>query len=52
MIPESEIQECQQHKVKSKIRNIFINKKILEEYTVKIYEIDPCFYEHQKKNTN
>ena len=27
MIPESEILECPEHKIKSKIGNIFVNKK-------------------------
>ena len=27
----------------------FVNEKILEEYSVKIYEIDPYFYEHYRK---
>ena len=49
MIRGSEISECPEHKVKSKIGNIFVNEKILEEYSVKIYEIDPYFYEHYKK---
>ena len=49
MIPESEIPECPEHKVKSKIGNIFVNQKILEEYSVKIYEIDSYFYEHYKE---
>ena len=31
---------------------MFVNKKILEEYLVKNYEIDPYFYEYYKKNTN
>ena len=26
-----------------------MNKKILEEYSVKIYKIDPYFYEHHKE---
>ena len=26
-----------------------MNGKILEEYSLKIYEIDPYFYEHYKK---
>ena len=34
---------------KSKIGNIFVNEKILEENSVKIYEIDPYFYEHYRK---
>ena len=29
---------------------MFGNEKIIEEYNVKIYEIDPYFYEHCKKN--
>ena len=49
MIPESEISECLEHKVKSKLGKIFVNKKILEEYCVKIYEIDIYFYEHYKE---
>ena len=46
MIPESP--ECPEHKVKSKIRNIFVNENILEEYSAKIYKINPYFYEHYK----
>ena len=34
---------------KSKIGNIFVNEKILEENSVKIYEIDPYFYENYRK---
>ena len=49
MIPVSEIPECPEHEVKSKIGNIFVNEKILEEYSVKIYKIDPYFYEHYKE---
>ena len=30
----------------------FVNEKIFEEYSVKIYEIDPYFYEHYKENTS
>ena len=41
MIPDSQIVECPEYEVKSKIGNIFLNEKILEEYSVKIYEIDP-----------
>ena len=56
IIPESEIPECLEHEVKSNIGNIFVNKKVLEEYSVKIYKIDPCFCENtswQKwKNTS
>ena len=32
--------------LKSKIGIIFANEKILEEHSVKVYEIDPYFYEH------
>ena len=49
MIPEFEISECLEHEVKSKIGNIFVNEKIIEEYSVKIYKIDPYFYEHYKE---
>ena len=48
MIPESKIPECPERKVKSKIGTIFVNKKIVEECSVKIYEIDSYFYEHYK----
>ena len=49
MIPDSEIAECPEYEVKSKIGNIFVNDKILEEYSVKIYEINPYFFEHYRK---
>ena len=49
MIPDSEIAECLEYEGKSKMGNIFVNEKILEEYSVKIYETDPCFYEHYRK---
>ena len=49
MIPESEISECPEHETKSNIRNIFVKDKILGEYSVKIYKIDPYFYEHYKE---
>ena len=53
MVPDSEILVCPEHEVKSKIRTIFVNEKMLEEYSVKIYEIDAYFYEHyRKKNTS
>ena len=47
--PDSEIPECPEFEVKSKIGKLFMNEKILEEYSVKIYEIDPYFYEHHKE---
>ena len=48
-IPEYKIYESIEHKVKSKIGKIFLNEDILEEYSVKIYEIDLYFSEHYKK---
>ena len=53
MIPEFEITKCPEHEVKSKIGTIFVKEKILEEYSVRIHEIDLYFYKHyKKKNTN
>ena len=52
MIPDSEIPKCPEFEVKSKIGNIFKNHNLLEEYSVKIYEIDPCFCEYYEKNTS
>ena len=49
MIPDNEISVCPEYEVKSKIGTIFINEEVLEEYSVKIYEIDPYFYEHYNK---
>ena len=48
-IPEYQIYESIEHKVKSKIGTIFVNEDILEEYSVRIYEIDPYFSERYKK---
>ena len=48
-IPEYKIYESIEHKVKSKIGKIFLNEETLEEYSVKIYEIDPYFSEHYQK---
>ena len=50
-IPDHEISVSIEHKEKSKIGTIFVNKKILKEYSVKIYKIDLYFSEHYKKNT-
>ena len=47
---ESEIPECAEYKVKSKIKNTFVNEKILEEYSVKIFEIDTYFMSIAEKN--
>ena len=38
-----------EHKVKSKIGTISVNEDILEEYSVKIYEIDLHFSENYEK---
>ena len=51
MIPDSEIPKCLELEVKSKIGQIFKNQNLLEEYSVKIYEVDPCFYEHYDKES-
>ena len=48
-IPDYEISESIEHKVKSKIGTIFVNEEILEEYSVKIYEIDPYFSKNYEK---
>ena len=49
MIPDSEIRKCPEFEVKSKIGKLFTNEKILEKYSVRIYEIGPYFYEHNKE---
>ena len=43
MIPDFEIPKCPEFEVKSKVGKIF---NPLEEYSVRIYEIDLYFYEH------
>ena len=48
-IPEDEISQCAEYKIKSKIGKIFVDKKALEEYCVKFYETDFCFYEHYEE---
>ena len=42
-ILESEIPESPEYEVKSKIGDMFANEKILEEYSVKVYKINPYF---------
>ena len=49
MILDFEISVCPEHEIKSKIGIIFVNEEILEEYSVKIYEIDPYFCENYKE---
>ena len=50
MISDYEISNCPEHEVKSKTGTIFANEKMLEEYFVKIFEIDPYFYDNYKEN--
>ena len=53
MIPDYQIPKCPEFEVKSKIGNIFKKHNPLEEYSVRIYEIDLYFYEHYgKKKTS
>ena len=49
MIPYSEIPKCPEFEVKSKIGKIFKKHNPIEEYSVRIYEIGPYFYEHYQK---
>ena len=49
MIPDSQIPKCPEFEFKSKIGKLFMNEKILAEYFVRIYDIDPYFYEHHKE---
>ena len=48
-IPEHESYKSIEHRLKSKLGKIFVNQKILEEYSAKIYEIDFYFSENYKK---
>ena len=49
MIPDSEIPKCPEFEVKSKIGKIFKKHNPLEDFSVRIYEIDLYFYEHYEK---
>ena len=49
MIPDSEIPKCPKFEVKSKIGKIFKNQNTLEEYSVRIYKIDPYFCKRYEK---
>ena len=49
MIPDFEIPDCPEFEVKSKIGKYFMNENILEEYSVKVYGIDPFFYKDHKQ---
>ena len=48
-MPDHQISVSIEHNVKSKIGTIFSNEDILEEYSVKNYEVDPYFSEHYEK---
>ena len=52
MISDFEIPKCSEFEVKPKIRKILKNHNFLEEYSVKIYEIDSYFYKHYEKKKN
>ena len=49
MIPDSEIPKCPEFEFKSKRGKILKKHNPFEEYSVRIYEIDPYFYEHYEK---
>ena len=49
MIPDYKVSVSIEHKVKSKIGTKFVNEDTLEEYSVKIYEIDCYFSENYEK---
>ena len=49
MIPGSEIATCPEFEAKSKIEKIFEKHNPLEEYSVKIYEIDSYFSKYYEK---
>ena len=49
LIPDSEIPNCPEFEVKSKIEKLFKKHNNIEEYSVRIYEIDPYFYERYEK---
>ena len=49
MTPDSEIPRFPVFEVKSKIGTVFKKHNLLEEYSVKIDEIDPYFYKHYEK---
>ena len=49
MIPDSEIPKCPEFEAKWKIGKVFKKHNLLEEYSVKVYEIDSYFYKHYEK---
>ena len=53
MISDSEIPKCSEFEVKAKIGKILKNHNPLEQYSVRIYKIDPYFYErYEEKQYN
>ena len=51
MIPDSEIPKCPEFEAKSKVEKIFKKHNPLEDYSVRIYEIDSYFYKYYEKST-
>ena len=49
MIPDFEIPKCPEFEAKSKIWKIFKKHNPREEYSVRIYKIDPYFYKYYEK---
>ena len=49
MIPDSKIPKCPEFEAKSKIEKMFKNHNPLEEYSVRLYEIDPYLYKRYEK---
>ena len=49
LMAEHEIYESIEHILKLKIGKIFVDKEVSEEYSVKIYEIDPYFSNNYEK---
>ena len=48
MIPDADIPKCPEFEVKLKIGKLFMNEKIFEECSIKVYTIDLYFHEHKK----
>ena len=49
MITYSEFPKCPEFETKSKIGKIFKKHNPIEEYSVRIYKINPYFYKHYEK---
>ena len=49
MIPDFEISKCPEFEVKTKLGKIFKKHNPIQQYSVRIYEIDPYFYEHYEQ---